>query len=114
MNEDRLEEIKYRGKQVIYGDPGMLADLNWLTSEVERLRREVELAEARCPPDYKMLVEEQDATIATLREASWKLARRHHEWGHLGSRMATPIEECLIETCVEIVKALDTAQEDRE
>ena len=55
----------------------------------------------------------KDATIAMLREAAWALARRHHEWGHMGSRMATPIEECLIETCVEIVKALaPTAQED--
>ncbi|KKK57683.1 hypothetical protein LCGC14_3052000, partial [marine sediment metagenome] len=23
MSEDRLQEIKYRGTQVIYGDPGM-------------------------------------------------------------------------------------------
>lgn len=52
------------------------------------------------------------AEITMLREASWKLARKHHEWGHLGSRMATPIEECLIETCVEMVKALATVKED--
>ena len=71
MSEDRLKEIRHRLDQMSKGLLGelTLADARWLISEFERRGREVELAEARCPPDYKMLVEEQEATIATLREA---------------------------------------------
>ena len=58
--------------------------------------------------------EELLGLLKGMREAAWRLARKHHEWGHLGTRMATPIEECNIETCVEIVKTLDPAQEGKD
>ena len=73
MGRDRLEEIKYRGTQVIYGDPGMLADLNWLISEFERLRGDMGMQKAFIE-GFKVDMEEQEATITTLREALEEIA----------------------------------------
>ena len=72
MGRDRLEEIKYRGTQVIYGDPGMLADLNWLISEVERLREALDGPIRSIACDVKqggvlgeLLIEEIEKALAT-------------------------------------------------
>jgi len=77
-----------------------------LFEEIKRLRDELSELRETLLVRVPEIVMAKDTTIARVTEAAWTLAHKHHEWGHLGTRMATPIEECEIETCAMFVKAL--------
>ena len=108
MSEDRLGEIKHRQGKVIYGDPGMLADLSWLISEVEK-ERALKDAITRLGNAVAEDAREKEATIATLQKpvkvyresqkchncAAGAFCARHDDlfWGAMREALATPAQE---------------------
>ena len=68
MSEDRLGEIK-RYWEIHYGSTIANGDIDWLISEVERLRGEIAARKRHDELNVEPGIVQRDATIATLLKA---------------------------------------------